>query len=99
MGWEPIREEPPNATPLADDLMVALRKLELQAAQHQHRRVGSMEVLLEPEDGVGISVYVEDCDGGDGGAPMEEDWAYGESSPMRAKWKPLPTALPPSIPV
>ncbi|OSX56251.1 hypothetical protein POSPLADRAFT_1160509 [Postia placenta MAD-698-R-SB12] len=96
VGWEPIREEPPNATPLAEDLIAALRRLQLQ--EEQRNKVPGVEVLLEPQDGVGIGVYVEDCDGGEGGAAVEEeeqDWAYGELSPARAKWKPIPTALPP----
>ncbi|KAH9948125.1 Calcipressin [Amylocystis lapponica] len=97
VGWEPIREEPPNATPLADDLIAALRKVQLQAEREQ--RGAGPEVLLEPEEGVGIGVYVEDCDGGEGGAPMEQDWAYGETSPARAKWKPLPTSRPPGFPI
>ncbi|KAH9914495.1 Calcipressin [Epithele typhae] len=32
VGWEPIREDPPNSTPLAHDLIAALRKLEIEAA-------------------------------------------------------------------
>ncbi|KAI0927853.1 hypothetical protein AcW1_005269 [Taiwanofungus camphoratus] len=94
VGWEPIREEPPNATPLADDLIAALRRLQLQSEQRS--KGPGLEVLLEPQDGVGIGVYVEDCDGGEGGKLVEdEDWAYGEVSPSRAKWKPLPASRPP----
>jgi hypothetical protein len=55
IGWEPIKEDPPNATPLADDLMTALRKLKT------HERRSSLEVLLDPHEGSGVSVYVEDC--------------------------------------
>ncbi|KAH9930832.1 Calcipressin-domain-containing protein [Fomitopsis serialis] len=64
VGWEPIREEPPNPTPLADDLMTALKRLQIQE-ESRHRGPGPA-VLLEPEDGVGISVYVEDCGDGEG---------------------------------
>ncbi|KAI8974272.1 Calcipressin [Trametes punicea] len=95
VGWEQIREDPPNATPLANDLIAALRKLELQT--EQERRGPGPEVLLEPEDGVGISVYVEDCDA-TAPAPeeyMEEDWVYGEAPPSRLRWRPLPTSMPP----
>jgi calcipressin-2 len=54
-----------------------------------------LEVLLEPEDGAGVGVYVEDCDGGDYyDSSMEVDWLYGEPSP-RIKFKPIATALPP----
>lgn len=95
IGWEPIREEPPNATPLADDLMVALKKLKLQE-DSRHRAPG-LEVLIAPEDdGVGISVFVEDCDvGGEEPEDREEDWVYGQMTPAQARWKPIPTAMPP----
>ena len=94
VGWEPIREDPPNVTPLADDLMAALRKLQIR--NHPHKR-SSKEIILEPEDGVGVSVYVEECGGDDDDDEMdkEEDWVYGEPSPARMKWAPLPTAMPP----
>lgn len=86
VGWEPIKEEPPNATPLADDLMAALRKLQV----HEGHASGT-EVLIEPHDG-GVGIYVENCD--DDVDIAEEDWVYGESAPARAKWRPV-TALPP----
>lgn len=90
IGWEQIREEPPNATPLADDLIVALRKLKMQ------ERRSSREVLLEPEEGVGVGVYVEDCDFCDGDDGAEEmDWEYGSPSPAQLRWKPMATAMPP----
>ena len=95
VGWEQVREDPPNATPLADDLMQALRELQVR---DQERRVGR-EVLLDPEDGCGVGVYVEHC-----GAVAHEDeedeeqvWVYGQTAPAREKWKPLPTALPPRL--
>jgi hypothetical protein len=88
VGWEPIKEEPPNAAPLADDLMAALRKLQVT-----ERNGSGLEVLIEPEDGdSGVGVYVEDCDGEE--EENEEDWVYGESAPGRAKWRPV-TAMPP----
>lgn len=89
IGWEPIKEDPPNATPLADDLMTALRKLKT------HERRSSLEVLLDPHEGSGVSVYVEDCGMDDDEEMEEEDWVYGESAPARAKWRPIATALPP----
>jgi hypothetical protein len=54
-------------------------------------------VLLESEEPGGISVYVEDCDGGaDGrGEVDEEEWVYGETLPTKARWKPSATARPP----
>jgi hypothetical protein len=93
VGWEPIREDPPNATPLADDLIAALRTLQLK----QHTQQG-FEVLLEPNEGVGVGVYVEDCDSKDGDEmDLEDDekWVYGETAPARQKWAPVPTAMPP----
>ncbi|KAJ6620394.1 Calcipressin-domain-containing protein [Mycena sp. CBHHK59/15] len=88
VGWEPIKEEPPNATPLADDLMAALRKLQV----HEKHPSG-LEVLIEPHDGgSGVGVYVQDCDGEDD--VSEEDWVYGETAPARAKWRPV-TVMPP----
>ncbi|KAJ7084817.1 Calcipressin [Mycena belliarum] len=93
VGWEPIKEEPPNASPLADDLMVALRKLQLE---ERHFDDGGLEVLLEPaEGGAGVGVYVQDCASYD--EEREEDWVYGVSTPARAKWRPVATALPPMV--
>ncbi|TFY81601.1 hypothetical protein EWM64_g2411 [Hericium alpestre] len=90
VGWEPMKEEPPNVTPLADDLIAALRKLHLVEAR------SGPQVLVEPEEGAGIGVYVEDCDAeddeeGEGAG----EWGYGEDNPSRMKWRPAPTALPP----
>ncbi|GBE82813.1 Calcipressin [Sparassis latifolia] len=93
VGWEQIREEPPNSAPLADDLISALRKLEVEAVHHHHG--SGLEVLLEPQEGVGIGVYVEDCDSGEEEGEVEEDWVYGETSPARAKWRPMSTSRPP----
>lgn len=89
VGWEPIREDPPNRATLADDLIVALKKLQLR------ERHGAREVLLEPEEGVGVGVYVEDADGYDSEDEDEVDWEYGTPSPARMRWKPAPTAMPP----
>lgn len=89
MGWEQIQEDPPNATPLADDLMAALRKLQI------HEKRSSLEILLDPQEGSGVGVYVEDCDVDAEDEIAEEDWVYGESAPARTKWTPIATALPP----
>ncbi|KAM5542791.1 hypothetical protein V8D89_003752 [Ganoderma adspersum] len=97
VGWEQLREDPPNATPLAGDLIAALRKLEVQ--EESARRGPGIEVLVEPQDGVGISVCVEDCDAValiDGDVDMDdEDWAYGELAPSRMRFRPPPTSMPP----
>ncbi|KAH7890061.1 Calcipressin [Phlebopus sp. FC_14] len=92
VGWEQIREDPPNTATLADDLIAALKKLQLREKR------GTREVLLEPEEGVGVGVYVEDADSGESdgdGEGIEMDWEYGTPSPARMRWKPVPTALPP----
>ncbi|KAJ7589504.1 calcineurin-binding protein [Mycena floridula] len=86
VGWEQIREDPPNVTPLADDLIAALKKLQL--TQHKSSAV---EVLLAPDDdGSGVGVYVQDCDGDD--SDDEENW---DGPPSAAKWVAIPTAMPP----
>ena len=87
VGWEQVKEDPPNPTPLADDLMAALRKLQT------HERRSSLEVLLDPQE-AGVGVYVENCDWQEEDV-REEDWVYGESAPARTKWKPIATAFPP----
>ena len=87
-------EEPPNSTPLADDLIAALRKLQLVAGTAS---AGGREMLLDPEDGAGIGVFVEDCDVLDRESG-ELEWAYGENNPSRLVYKPIPTALPPMTP-
>ena len=92
-------EEPPNSTPLADDLIAALRKLQLAAGITAPP--GGREMLLDPEDGAGIGVYVEDCDVPEGGIDDDgqmPDWVYGEDNPSRLVYKPIPTALPPMHP-
>ncbi|KAF7316983.1 hypothetical protein HMN09_00432700 [Mycena chlorophos] len=85
VGWEPVREEPPNASPLADDLMAALRKLQLT------ERKAGIEVIIEPDSEQGVGVYVEDCDGEP--EVSDETWVYGQSAPARNRWQ--PTAMPP----
>jgi len=97
IGWEPIKEDPPNSAPLAEDLMLALQKLELQERERESG-LGGLGVLLHPDDGdSGVGVYVEDCDGNDDSDHSEiddDDWVYGETAPARNKWKPV-TAMPP----
>jgi calcipressin-2 len=94
VGWEQVKEDPPNSTPLAADLITALKKLQV------HHNSG-LEVVMEPEE-AGVGVYVEDCDwcpdqprwvGEDEEEEEKAEWSYG-ASPM-IKWKPAPTALPP----
>jgi len=95
VGWEQIKEDPPNATPLAADLMNALKRLEFQERRMSCNGSPSLEVLLHPEES-GVGVFVEDCDTNVGGdAPGEENWVYGETAPARSRWQIAPTAMPP----
>jgi hypothetical protein len=96
VGWEQVVEDPPNVTPLADDLIAALRKLQLAAGTAPAG--GGREMLLDPEDGAGIGVYVEDCDMLGMDIDETPDWAYGDDNPSRLVYKPAPTALPPLVP-
>lgn len=108
IGWEQVREDPPNVTPLAEDLINALRKLEIEA-QFQRTKVEGqrgLELLLAPEDSTdGISVYVENCDIAEDEDEITidieetgEGWAYGEDSRYRMPApKFVPTALPPPL--
>ncbi|KAJ6457097.1 Calcipressin [Mycena vitilis] len=93
VGWEPIKEEPPNAAPLADDLMAALRKLQLN-----EKHGSGLEVLVEPHDGdSGVGIYVQYAQDSDSDDESDENWVYGESAPAREKWRPIATSLPPMI--
>ena len=94
VGWEQVVEEPPNSTPLADDLIAALRKLQLVAGT---ATAGGREMLLDPKDGAGIGVFVEDCDVLERESG-ELEWSYGDDNPSRLVYKPIPTALPPMPP-
>lgn len=90
VGWEQIKEEPPNTTPLADDLINALRKL-----QAFDERPAS-EQLLDTRDFGGVCVFVEDYDAGDSEFDIaDEDWVHGETAPARDKWRSFATAMPP----
>ncbi|EAU81995.1 calcineurin-binding protein [Coprinopsis cinerea okayama7 len=91
VGWEQIREDPPNATPLAADLISALNKLKLQE-EEQERKGQSM--LIHPSE-AGVGVFVEDCDASAGVEVSDEDWVYGQTMPTRERWRPIPTAMPP----
>jgi calcipressin-2 len=111
VGWEQVREDPPNSTPLADDLIAALRKLEIQAQFSRSKVEGrpGVEILIDPEEEHGIAVYVEDCDRMDDN-DMDvyrdddehgngEGWAYGDSryrtGGFPVGWRPVPASMPP----
>ncbi|KAF9262616.1 Calcipressin [Marasmius fiardii PR-910] len=94
VGWEPIREDPPNSTPLADDLITALKSLQVQQTSESSTGV---EIVLDASES-GVSVVVEDCDfcaNEVTDQKQEEDWVYGVTMPSRTKWKPIPTSMPP----
>ncbi|KAG7091373.1 hypothetical protein E1B28_010413 [Marasmius oreades] len=93
IGWEPIQEDPPNSTPLADDLITALKSLQLHDTREANTGV---EIVLEATES-GVSVVVEDCDFRPGETinEEEENWVYGVTMPSRTKWQPSPTAMPP----
>jgi calcipressin-2 len=56
-----------------------------------------VELVLDPNEGSGISICVEDCGDfrGEEDTFEDTDWSYGESNPSRNKWKIAPTSLPP----
>jgi hypothetical protein len=110
VGWEQIKEEPPNSTPLADDLIAALRKLEIQAEFARSKMEGrpGVEILIDPEEEHGIAVYVEDCDrmdeddmdvSDDDGQGNGEGWAYDDAryriGDIPAGWRSIRTSMPP----
>ncbi|KAF9533616.1 calcineurin-binding protein [Crepidotus variabilis] len=96
VGWEQIREDPPNVNALAEDLIAALKKL--QAREEESKKPVE---LHDPEEGpANVGVYVEDYDAGQITVihgTQDSDWVYGETAPAREKWRPLPTAMPPAM--
>ncbi|KAL5490648.1 hypothetical protein ACEPAI_5482 [Sanghuangporus weigelae] len=104
VGWEAAREEPPNNSPLADDLITALRRLQISQENEEKGSSAGVSVLIEPEDGPGVGVYVEDCgdpDEGSDGSDSEtrfadEGWFYGQSSGYQnQRFAPASTMRPP----
>ena len=76
IGWEPVREDPPNAAALASDLVAALTRLQLQ--QGPRRTSDGKQVLMSPDNtddvsqGKGLLVLLEDTD---------EPWSDGQRTP------------------
>lgn len=66
VGWEPIREEPPNSTPLAADLVSALERLQINHAVRfaDGFADGQTRAQLINADEVngGVGVWVEDVE-------------------------------------
>jgi len=61
VGWEPIVEEPPNASPLAEDLLLALERLQMSRGTGTQQDGRSELVRAEDVDG-GVGVWVEECE-------------------------------------
>jgi len=111
VGWEPIKEEPPNATPLADDLISALHKLQVEQELRgnkvtQRTENGRGEILWRPEETpAGVGVNVEDC-GQPDEPPLiveadneeEPEWSYGAPSEGKPKYVLPRTSMPPPLP-
>lgn len=56
----------------------------------------AFEQLLDPLEGSGVGVYVEDCDAHEISLEVsDEDWVYGQTAPAREKWRSFATAMPP----
>ena len=105
VGWEQIKEDPPNAAPLAEDLISALRRLQIR--EEIDGEGGGVFTLVEPDEGAGVGVYVQDCDEDETRADEakkknarlstdgshEEVWVYG-MAPVRPQ-RFMATALPP----
>lgn len=61
VGWEQIQEDPPNAAPLAEDLLAALERLELNYGSNP-REDGRAELIRADDVDGGIGVWVEDAE-------------------------------------
>ena len=84
VGWAPVKEDPPNAAPLAADLIAALTRLQMAEAEP----TSGVEIVY---DG-GITVSVVDVD-----EPQEEEeeWQRPGFSDAGERVRFAPTALPP----
>lgn len=105
VGWEQIKEDPPNSAPLAEDLISALRRLQMR--EDVDGESGGLFTLVEPGEAAGVGVYVQDCDEDetraeelqkrsahiDTDGSHEEVWIYGMAPTRPQRF--MPTALPP----
>lgn len=102
VGWAPAREEPPNDTPLAEDLIFALKRLQFSQGREDNeggeKTSSGLSVLIEPEEGPGVGVYVEDCGepdvSDDDSSDNGEGWFYGAPR-ATSKFVSMPTMRPP----
>lgn len=82
---------------------MALRQLQISQdnpLRHNGIVEGSpVSVLIEPNEGSGVGIYVEDCDGmeqSDDESDNGESWFYGERpKTSRPAFVPIPTSRPP----
>ena len=70
--------------PVVLDLILALRRLQISQENEAHPNAAGVSVLIEPEEGPGVGVYVEDCGNPDVSDDEDvddryqgEDWFYG----------------------
>lgn len=102
-----MREERPNDAPLADDLIMALRQLQFSQERQQDTTSPGVSVLIDPEEGPGVGIYVEDCDEESPTSGQSDDsdswgtqsyqgerWFYASSN-SRSQFVPAPTSRPP----
>lgn len=96
IGWEPILEEPPNATPLAADLLVALERLEMNHGSGP-REDGRAELIRADDVDGGVGVWVEDVEKTSmRPSPIHTDAPEGQwYDPSHARVIPPRTARPP----
>lgn len=92
-GWEPIVEDGPNTSTLADDLQKALERIQLNG-----KRRGSKEIILE-EGGVRVEVEDTEVQGdaeeeGRGELEVEERVLDAGAWRMPSQ-RIMPTAMPP----
>ncbi|KAF8528147.1 Calcipressin [Hysterangium stoloniferum] len=110
VGWEQMKEDPPNATPLADDLIAALARLQaeqdLRGGMSRRTSDGRSEVLWHAnETAAGVGVYVEDCERIEMqpvfiGVDDEDDeprWTYGVTDECPPKPIIPRTVMPPRV--
>lgn len=95
IGWEPVQEEPPNATPLAEDLLLALERLQMHRGTGV-RQDGREELVRATEVDGGIGIWVEDVEKAPSnqGSPADDgkEGPWYEPGPRII---PQRTALPP----
>ena len=81
-----------------------MRRLQISQEHEEKGNTAGVSVLIEPEEGPGVGVYVEDCgnpdegsDGSDSDARFaEEGWFYGQPPRCQTqRFVPAATMRPP----